>query len=209
MQLSDRKLTNKISFIYFDCGGVLFSYNRYFEDVANTFNVSRDDVVQVFTKNAKSITKGHMHPDDLWEIIRKELHIANGEEFDFLSSWISGYDPIPQVHDLVKDLHKQYSIGLLTNIYKGMLSIDMLYARGIIPNICYSSVVASCDVGYMKPEKEIYKIAEKKARKKPYEILYVDDKEEFLNSARKRGWNCMLFDSKNYKGSIKKIRSML
>lgn len=51
----------------------------------------------------------------------------------------------------------------------------------------YDGFVASCDVGFRKPDPRIYKLAAAVAGRKPEECLYIDDREILVSAGKKAG----------------------
>lgn len=116
----------------------------------------------MFDEHHDSITKGSMSADQFWGKCIQRYNLKNASNYNFLESWVADYQPIREMHELVYRLVPRYKIGLLSNIYKGML--PLLLEKGIIPNIQYEQIVFSCDVGMMKPDSDIYTLAQKRAR---------------------------------------------
>ena len=196
-----------IKFIYFDVGGVLLDWSKVFEGAANKFNLDPEDIGRVFEKKHDDITKGVMSANDFWNKCVQKYGLKNASNFDFLDSWVSDYQPIKEIHKLIKKIAPKYKIGLLSNIYKGML--PLLLEKGVIPNIHYEQIIFSCDVGMMKPNADIYKLAQNNADLKPQEILLVDDREDYCRGAEKTGWNIFLFNPKQPASSVKKLQKYL
>ena len=71
----------------------------------------------------------------------------------------------------------------------------------------FSPVIISCDVGYRKPERMIYEITYKKLKLKPSEIIFIDNRDYNLKTAKKLGMNVVLF--KNNKDTISKIDKII
>ncbi|MCA9369346.1 HAD-IA family hydrolase, partial [Candidatus Woesebacteria bacterium] len=67
----------------------------------------------------------------------------------------------------------------------------------------------SCDIGFVKPEIEIYQIATEKAKTNPEEILFIDDNNNFIEGAKKIGWQTFLFDEENPRDSVFQLRTLL
>lgn len=55
--------------------------------------------------------------------------------------------------------------------------------------------VISEDIHFMKPSKEFYKVLTEKLEEKPEDILFVDDKEDNIEGAKKVGLKTLLYDS--------------
>lgn len=196
-----------IKFIYFDVGGTLLDWSKVFEGAAKKFNLNLEDIGRVFDENHDDITKGVMSAEDFWDKCIKKYNLKNASDYDFLDSWVSDYQPIKEMHELIFKIQPKYKIGLLSNIYKGML--PLLLEKGIIPDIKYDQIVFSCDVGMMKPNLDIYVLAQKKAGFDSQEILLIDDREDYLEGAKKLGWNTYLFDTKQPAKSVQEIGQYL
>jgi len=195
-----------IKFIYFDIGGVLIDWSKVFENAALKFNLDIEDIGKVFDENHDAITKGSLTPKQLWEKCIQRYNLKNAEDYDFLDSWVSDYKSIEEMHKLVVKIVPKYKIGLLSNIYKGML--PLLLNKELIPNINYDQIIFSCDVGMMKPNSDIYVLAQEKANVNSEEILLVDDRKDYLEGARKLGWKTFLFNSEE-QNSVKELEDYL
>jgi len=196
-----------IRFIYFDVGGVLVDWVKCFETAASKFHLKVGDISEVFDENIEQITKGFFSPQQLWKKCTQKYSVKNADDYDFLDSWVSDYRPIQEVHELIYKIKSRYSIGLLSNIYEGML--PLLLKKELIPNIHYEHIVFSCDVGMMKPNPDIYALAQRKAQIDPTNILLVDDRKDYLDGAKKAQWNTFLFDNKQRDHSVKELEEYL
>ena len=106
-----------------------------------------------------SITRGKIAPQEFWGKVRDNLQIIDGATYDFLENWISDYIFISPSSDFVKGISSTYRVGILTNIYEGMLS--RLMQKGLVPSIKYSVIIDSSEVHMKKPDAEIYELAQK------------------------------------------------
>lgn len=198
---------NKIEFIYFDVGGVLIDWSNVFKTASDKFNLTVNDIDTTFEENNEEITKGLMNPKEFWERCIEKYNISDAESYDFLNSWVSDYRPISQTHELINRLKTNYKIGLLSNIYKGML--PLLLEKKLIPNIDYQSIIFSCDVGLRKPEAGIYELAQMKAQTEAKNILLVDDRNDYVEGAKKLNWNTFLFDTVQIDKTTKELENYL
>lgn len=192
-----------ISFVYFDVGGVLLDWSNVFGGAARKFKIDSENIGKIFDENHDDITKGIMTADDFWQKCVQKYGLKDASDFDFLDSWVSDYRPIKATHEALKKIKAKCKVGLLSNIYKDML--PLLVKKGIIPDITYDQIVFSCDVGTMKPEAAIYELAQKKAGVRPEEILLVDDRLDYIDGAKKTGWQTFLYDTKDYERSSKEL----
>lgn len=194
-------------FIYFDVGNTLVDCSNYFSTAATKFNLKIDDLKKVFNDNIDPVTKGLIDAQQFWEKCIQRYNIKNTSDYNFLESWVSDYEPITEMHEVIIKLKSKYRVGLLSNIYKGML--PLLLAKGLIPKIHYDQVIFSCEVGLMKPNADIYAFAQKQAQVDPKNILLIDDRQDFIDGAQKAGWSTFLFNDKDCKNSIKELEEHL
>lgn len=196
-----------IKFIYFDLGKVVFDHNRVFEGLVARFGLNEDQLFDEFIRYKAPLTAGRLTPQDFWERVRKDLHIAEGEDFDFTNYWVDQYVPRPEIHACMMSLHDTYKVGLLSNIYANMW--PLLLSKHIVPDMRYDATILSCEVGCGKPDKKIYEIAQKKAGVEPGEILYIDDKAVNLDAAGQAGWNVLQFDKLSPSGTVSQIYTLV
>jgi putative hydrolase of the HAD superfamily len=198
----------KISFIYFDIGGVFFNWDQVFTTPAREFRVTQEQIFDVFEKYDEQITKGDISSQEFWDLVCQDLGISGGEDYDFLPHWISDYKPIKETSQLARSLvQKKYRIGIISNIYEGMF--PKLVANGTIPDIAFDPLVLSCDVGMMKPDQDIYNYAQDKSGVSPQETLYIDDSNKHLALPQQMGWQTIHFDTHNPDQSIRQIHQLL
>lgn len=196
-----------VQFIYFDIGGVLMDWSEVFSSAAKKFDLDSEDIGKIFDNNHDPMTLGQMSADQLWKKCIQKYQLKNAYNYDFLNSWVSDYKPIKQMHALVSKLSSKYKIGLISNIYKNML--PLLLKKKIIPNIAYDQIVFSCDVGMMKPNEDIFDLAQKKSKTSPENILLVDDRKDYCKAAEKLGWKTFIFDTNNLGSAILEINNLL
>ena len=199
----------KIKFIYFDIGGVMCDTSNYFKGVTTKFNIPLDEFINFWLGGdlADAMTRGKITPEEFWKQAIKKFDLKNAGNINFVESWMNDYKPRFEVHELVKKLFKKYKIGLISNLYHGMM--PRLIEKGLIANIKYSTMVLSNKVGLRKPEKEIYELATNLAEVNIEEILLIDDRQDFIKAARDYGWQTVWFDLNNIDKSIKQIEKLL
>ena len=182
---------------------------NYFKNATNKFKISLDEFTKFWEEHFRDkMTRGKITSQDFWKQAIKKFELKDAEDYNFVESWMSDYRPRKEIHKLAYELSKKYKIGLLSNIYNGMM--PRLIELGIVANnIDYSSIILSYETGLRKPEKEIYEIAAKKAGIKPREILLIDDRKDFIEGAKTVGWQTFWFDEKDIKGSINRLKRFL
>jgi putative hydrolase of the HAD superfamily len=196
-----------IKFVYFDIGGVLLDWRDYFKSAAKEFGIKVGDIIALWDEIDDDLTRGKIGAEDYWKKIVDRYQLKNDEGYDLLTSWVGDYKPRREVHELVEELAKKYNLGIISNIYNGMF--PKLLSMGKIPDIKWNSVILSNEIGYKKPEKEIFEIATKKADVKSNEVFFVDDRQDFLDGAKSYGWQGFRFDEKTVNESVDKLKQLL
>lgn len=197
----------KAEFAYFDLGGVVFHFSGGLSKLADKYGFQYSDFEKVFRKYDDQICRGEITPNDLWMHYQQELGFSD-PNVDFVKYWVSNFSPIPETHNLMSKLvEANVPIGLLTNVYLHVY--DMALASGAIPDLPYASVVKSCETRTVKPEGTIYQYAEEKSGVSAGQILFIDDKSDFLEPAKQRGWQTYQFDENNPSKSISEIENLL
>lgn len=197
----------KIKFIYFDLGGVVFIFRNGLRKLAKEEDKNYEDFERVWRQYDDQICRGEITGQDLWYLYKDELGLNEREGFDFLDFWTDNFKPINETHNFINQYIGKISIGLISNIYLGVF--EKAIVKGHIPNVQYHSIVQSSQVGFVKPEKEIYQIAQDKSGVKPSEILMVDDKIDFLQPANELGWKTLQFDEADPSASLDEVKKYL
>jgi FMN phosphatase YigB (HAD superfamily) len=197
---------SKIKFVYFDIGDVVFNWKQVLTKLALMSKKSYEEVYAVYKEYDDDVCRGKIMPQELWEHFQKELQLSNKMD-NFLKWWSSNFSPIPAMHEIVVETSEKYKVGILTNIYTG---IWKYYVKdGLIPEISYAAIVQSCDIGFVKPEIEIFKYAQSKAGVFPQEILFIDNALKNVDRAKELGWQAILYDVNNPQKSVAEIKQIL
>ena len=193
-----------VKFIYFDGGGTLFKDNIV-PKLAEKLEIPYQHFVEVYKPYKKSVLTGKIHPDVVWQAFQDELGFSY-EEKDYNKFWFSLSEPIQEMHTLLLELRKKLKIGLLTNL--PLHGFDYLTRYHLVPDCSYDSIINSAEIGYAKPDVKIYEIAQKKAGVLPGEILFIDNKREFIDKAKEVGWRGVLVE-KDLGKTIQQIQLLI
>jgi len=200
-----KKSKSGVSFIYFDVNGcIVHFFNRAFTELAHLSGKPSDLIESFFWHYNDQICRGEFSVEDFNKELSKMLGV---DGIDWKEYYFNAIEPIKDAYDLIMWASEHYKIGLLTNSMPGFL--EELMARDIVPNIKYDSIIDSSKVGHIKPELEIFKVAEKAALCMPEEILSIDDSRANLMAAEKLGWHVSWFDDYNSTESVSRIRNLL
>jgi putative hydrolase of the HAD superfamily len=200
-----KRTKSGVSFIYFDINGCLVRfYHRAFTAIAKDTGLSPDAIETAFWRYNDAICTGQMSISDFNVAFAKDL---GQPSIDWQSYYLDAVDPIAEMHDLVRWAAQHYRIGLMSNI--GTCFIQDMKSTGLLPDITYDAIVDSSQVGYIKPDKKIYEVAEAMAGVTAAEILLIDDTRGNLMPAQQAGWHVMWFNDYDSIESTERVRSAL
>lgn len=187
-----------ISFVYFDVGGVVildFSGTKKFEALKKSIGVNPSNAAafNAVWETYKEKICIDCDVDTLMPILEKEVGLCLPKSYSLLQDFVDRFDPNPTITSLIKKIHIKHKIGLLTNMYPRMF--EAIKKRNILPDILWDTVIDSSVVGYQKPDKKIFEIAERVAAVSSEEIFYIDNSIEHVAAAKALGWKTFLYDS--------------
>lgn len=198
-------MKNNIKFIYFDLGGVMLNWRNGFKKFAKEHNKEYEQFIERHHLHGQKAGRGTIDTNEFWNSICSDLNIVHSKNIEDWADHITNYfTPIKETHELARELVKKYSIGILSNTEFRIVENEI--KKGLIPQLNYSVIIQSCDVGYAKPDMEIFHLAQQQANVKPEEILYIDDIEKYIRKAETLGWNGFVFDENNPKSSVEEIK---
>lgn len=206
-QYAAKKIRSKsgISFVYLDINGCLVRFfHRAFTRLAEETGAPSDIIETTFWHYNDAVCKGEMSVADFNRAFAARLNIAS---IDWQQYYLDAIDPIPEMHELVRWASERYHVGLLSNIMPGF--IEVMLRKELIPDVQYSAVIDSSQVGVIKPDPEVYKLAQERAGCPPGEILFVDDGRTNIMAAEKLGWHVLWFDDYRPSESAKRVRTAL
>lgn len=190
--MKNQKATIKC--VIFDVGGVLMSES--IDPVFDALNSKLGKAVFARRGNLHSqLLTGKLNPNDYYKDIAKKT----GKTPEYVESlYFSTYTKIIKINKktivLAKNAKRNgYKIGVLSNVTTPVKKLQKKLGLFDI----FSSLILSCDVSLMKPQKQIYQLTIKKTGLKPEEIVYTDDRKELLLPAKKLGMKTIHFRNAN------------
>jgi epoxide hydrolase-like predicted phosphatase len=190
-----------IKAVVFDIGGIVIdeSATASRKILAEKYGFKAEDFSKFAKNNLEKSFIGWPAKEFFTEL-KKELGLdANPEELS--KEWLKLRNKTSKINNKIKNLiiklRKRYTLVCLTNT---TILNDKSKARAEIYNL-FNVTIKSTKAKAMKPQKEIYlaltgKLAEKGIS--PAEIVFVDNKEEYLEPAKNLGINT-IFYTKYYK----------
>ncbi|HVA11199.1 MAG TPA: HAD-IA family hydrolase [Candidatus Dormibacteraeota bacterium] len=200
-----QKTKGGVSFVYFDVNGCLiYFYQRAFDKLAVDTGVNAEVVESAFWRYNDDVCRGVMSLNDFNGKLAKHLGV---ERVAWQQYYLENVEPIVEMQKLLIWASERYHVGLLTNIMPGFL--QTMRRNQQLPNVHYSAVVDSSDIGTIKPEAKMYEIAAEKAGCPSEEILLIDDSRANLAAASRLGWHVLWFDDSRLEESVDRARLAL
>lgn len=196
-----------VKFIYFDIGGVFVDHLNAVRNIAKRLDIPEAKTIDSFKEYADKMDRGTMTWSEFDPIFYEVTKPKRKLENLFHEVLIREIQTIQESHDLVNELAENYRIGILSNIAVDVY--DIFVERNMIPSINYNAIVKSASLGLIKPEREIFEHAQSLISEPRENVLFVDDTELNIQTARDFGWQTVQFDTKNPEKSVEEIRSLL
>ncbi len=183
-----------IKAIIFDLGGVLFTNGTkdFINTLSKRYGLDPEKVKDVMDGELGSLYReAKISRNEFWDKLLQELDlIANADELE--EEWINGYKLIEGTRDLIEELSKKYKVYFLSdNVKERVDQINNQYSF----LSWFEGGIFSHEAGVRKPNSQIYKIVLEKARVKPEEAVFIDDKPHFLIPAKEMGMLTFAFES--------------
>lgn len=188
-----------INVVCFDAGGVLVRICRSWEEgcAAAGVEVRRRDESDRSRHARREINaeyqRGRIADTQFFDAIAETMGVYSADEVKLVhDAWI--IDEYDGVRDLVRDLHDRATVrtAVLSNTNashwtqmgpeRSMVVLDVHHPH------------ASHLLGEVKPDEAIYRAFEQQTGFAPDEILFFDDIEDNVSSARHAGWNAHQID---------------
>jgi FMN phosphatase YigB (HAD superfamily) len=199
-------IESNIKFVFFDVNGCLVRfYHRAFAAIAHETGGKIGKIENVFWHYNDSICRGQM---EIAEFNQKITEAADSNQTIIWNDYyLKAIDSMPGMDKLLTDVVASLPTGLLTNIMPGQL--DSLIHGGLVPDLSFSTVVDSSIVGYVKPDRKIFEIAEELSGYSGEQILLIDDSRANLMAAESMSWQVAWFNDQEPQSSIESLRTIL
>jgi len=171
--------------ILFDCFGVLVG--RGFDE---TYRHAGGDPVQdhEFIEDILGQANlGLISEEEFREALTRRLNITPEA---YTKAVKEAELPNDALLEYIRELKKTYKTGILSNVNSGVL-VRKLSAQDL--EECFDDIVTSAEVGLIKPQPEIYKLAAERLGVGCNECIFIDDREGYLKGARAVGMQTVLY----------------
>jgi epoxide hydrolase-like predicted phosphatase len=200
-----REMTDKTyTTIFFDWGGVIANDpgDDFLRELIRSLGAREDQIKTIFETYMKRFMRGQISEIQYWQELRTKyglaIHDSISEEFKKWRGLIANDDILA----LAKEAKTQgLKVALLSNIIEP--TYNVLDQAGYYD--LFDEVIASCKIGYVKPEKEIYHIALDRLGVTAEASVFIDDKQSCLDPAAQMGFKTIL--AQNPEQIIRDVRA--
>jgi len=178
-----------IKSIIFDLGGVIvdLDFSNFYNNIISQSPLNRPQtpIILEFFRQSDIYHQGLIGDTEFYQMACDLLQVCELEQSKFYSAFnsiISGFNT--EVADMIKEIKEKgkYKLLCLSNVNASHWDFLLKQNWGFLEY--FDELILSHEIHMMKPDKEIYQYAIKKAKCKPDEIVFVDDGLNNIRSAK-------------------------
>jgi epoxide hydrolase-like predicted phosphatase len=179
--------------VFVDFGGVLMRT----EDrgprsrQAELLGMTPRDLERIVFESDSSIkaSRGEITEEAHWQAVAKELGVSREEGEKIIAEFFSGDQWDLTLIDFLRSLHPGRKVGLISNAWSGL---RMVITNRNFEDI-FDEMIISAEVGLVKPDPRIYRLALERLDVNPAESVFVDDILVNVEAARSIGMSAIQF----------------
>jgi epoxide hydrolase-like predicted phosphatase len=147
---------------------------------------------------------GRVNETELWRDVAHRIGVGSQEGSTLAAAFYSAIKINIELVAFLRSLRSHYKTAILSNAPS---TVRTLVTQRFHLDREVDTVIISSEVGVMKPQPEIYRIAASRLGVQPQEVIFVDDELRFIAAARSLGMIGIQF--KNTSQAIAEIRLYL
>lgn len=186
-----------IKTVIFDWGGVLIDnpaddLQKY---CANVLGVEMPVLKNIFSQYEAGFQRGLIAETELWKNICAQMNVDRPKSASLWKEAVQNvFTDKPEVFNLITKLREGgYKLGFLSNTEIPTMEyfLDNQYDK------YFDTTVFSCAERLAKPDAAIYSLALERLNAQPSETIYIDDRADYIEAAKKIGINGVVFSDAN------------
>jgi len=179
--------------VFFDLGGVILrtEYQAPRQHLAEKLGMEYDDLVKVVfdSESGYKASLGEITPDEHWAAVVKRLKRPASEMEAIRHEFFAGDIIDRTLLEFLRSLRGTYKTGLISNAWGDLR--DYIVREKF--DDAFDHMIISAEVGAVKPEAKIYKIALEQAGVQANEAVFVDDFAVNIEGCQKVGMQGIYF----------------
>lgn len=181
-----------IKTIIFDYAGVLTpTKNNYLfaKKHHKRFKLTTKELMTKTYINWQDALTSKRSESKFWKELSKDLKINSEELRDLI---IETFPLDQKILEIIDKIRGRYKILMLSNQVESWLE-KVIRDNNLRDK--FHHLINSYQVGFKKPDKMIFQIALERSESQSDEVLFIDDSEENIKTAKKLGMEVILFDN--------------
>lgn len=193
--------------IGFDYYGVIaegISKSEFEKRIINLLGIELNKFRNVYSEFNQLVNTNILSPQDFWKKVAEKLGVSDkyGDLINFINN-LPAQEINHQVLSLVDKLKiSGYKTGLLSN--NTLEAADRFKTTGLSDH--FDIVLVSAETGFSKPDPKAFQIFAERLGVEVGELIFIDDTEKSLSTAKEVGYYPILFTS--YESLIEKLKSI-
>jgi len=193
--------------VYVDFGGVIMRTEdtgprlRLAERLGMTSRALEKIIFE--SESSARASKGEILEDAHWDSVAEALGVSRPESDKITAEFFSGDRADTTLLDYLRSLRPERKVGLISNAWSGLRA---LMVRENLDQV-FDEMIISAEVGVVKPDPRIYRLALEKLGMLPEESVFVDDVLQNVEGARAVGMNGIQFTRPD--DAMKELKQLL
>ncbi len=179
--------------VFFDLGGVVVrtEFQAPREHLAERLNMTYEELSRLVfeSESSRKASIGKITTDSHWEAVTRRLGRPVSEAKAIREEFFAGDVIDASLVDFIRSLRPRYKTGVISNAWPDLR--DYLVEKHM--DDAFDALVLSAEVGLMKPDPKIYRIALEKLGVSAREAAFVDDTPPNVEAAAALGMHGILF----------------
>jgi epoxide hydrolase-like predicted phosphatase len=179
--------------VFIDFGGVIMRTEdkgpraRQAERLGMTY---RDLEKIVFeSESSQRASTGEIPEEAHWQAVARALGVSQPEADKIIDAFFSGDRADETLLGYLRSLRPEHKVGLISNAWSGLRSF---ITRQKFEDV-FDEMIISAEVGLVKPDPRIYRLALEKLGAQPGESVFLDDVLVNVEAARSAGMSAIQF----------------
>jgi putative hydrolase of the HAD superfamily len=203
----DNMQQERITHLFLDIGNVILTNGwdrRMRRQAAEVFSLDYEEMDERHHLTFDIYEEGKLTLDEyLYRLIFYKERQFKPE--DFKAFMFAQSKPLPDMIDFIRKLKSRYGLKVATISNEGKeLTVYRIRTFGLVDFIDF--FISSCFVHYRKPDADIYRIALDIAQIHPAHVVYLEDREMFVNVAESLGIRGIVH--KDYASTLEAMANM-
>lgn len=183
-----------IQAVLFDLGGVLLRTTDFSarEKLARRLGMNRQELEEFIFGGESGVQaqRGQISVSQHWQNLARQLHYSARQIEGLVDEFFAQDELDLKLVDYVRMLHENHKTGLLSNAWDDLRQV--IAERWHFED-AFDQMIISSEVGILKPDPRIFKLAVQRLGVEPNQAVLVDDMPRNVDGARSVGMQAIWF----------------